>query len=72
MALTEAQLIAMREALVTAMVSGTRSVTFQDRSITYQNIDDMRKALAALDDETLLATGVTPSRRSYAAFSKGD
>ena len=72
MALTPTQLATMRDALVTAMASGTRSVSFQDRTIIYQSIDEMRKALATIDDEALVAAGSTPSRRSYVSFSKAD
>jgi Tfp pilus assembly protein PilF len=58
----------MKDSLQTAMYKGVRRVQFVDRSVDYQSIDDMRKALADLDDQ--LSTDRS-ERRSYAAFSKG-
>lgn len=71
MALTLAQLEAMRDALVTNISTGVRSTSFQDRRVDYQSVDDMRKALADIESE-IATVGSTFTRRSYAAFSKGE
>lgn len=70
MALTQSQLEAMQVALQTAMYNGVRSVTFQDRTVQYASVDDMRKALSDLGDQINSLASTTPSRRSYAAFSR--
>lgn len=70
MALTQAQLEAMQVALQTALYNGVRSVTFQDRTVQYASVDDMRKALSDLGDQITALGSTTPSRRSYAAFSR--
>lgn len=70
MALTEAQLEAMKDSLQTAMFKGITRVSFQDRTVDYASIDSMRKALADLNDELATVTSSTPTRRSFAAFSR--
>lgn len=69
MALTQSQLETMRDALQTSMYKGVKRVTFQDRTVDYATIDEMRKALANLTDQ-LGSLSATPSRRSFAAFSR--
>lgn len=71
MALTTAQLQEMKDALQTALYRGVRKVTFQDRSTEYASVDEMRRALSDLDAQIAASSTTTPSRRSYAAFSKG-
>lgn len=71
MALTTEQLETMRDALQTAMYKGIRSITMQDRTISYASTDDMRKALNDLNDQITSASATSSTtRRSYAAFSK--
>lgn len=71
MALTLSQLEAMRDALVTQISTGVRSTSFQDKRVDYQSVDDMRKALADIES-SIAAANSTFTRRSYAAFSKGE
>jgi hypothetical protein len=66
--LTELQ--AMRDALQRAIFSGTRRVQFTDRAVEYNSIDDMRKALADLDQAITAAAGTRPSSFSLAMHSR--
>ena len=70
MALTSEQLQAMRDALQTSLFKGIRSITMQDRTISYSSVDEMRKALNDLNDQIASTSSSTTPRRSYAAFSK--
>jgi hypothetical protein len=70
MALTQTQLETMKDALQSALFKGVRRVTFQDRTVDYATTDDMRKALSDLNDELGAVTSSTPTRRSFAAFSR--
>ncbi len=60
----------MQVALQTALYQGVRSVTFQDKTVNYASVDDMRKALSDLGDQITSLGSSAPSRRSYAAFSR--
>jgi hypothetical protein len=70
MALTSTQLETMKDALQTAMFKGITRVTFQDRTVDYATVGDMRKALSDLNDELASVTSTVPTRRSFAAFSR--
>ena len=69
MALTSTQLEAARDALQTAIYSGVRSVSFADRRTDYASVDEMRRALADLNNQISALTSA-PVRTAYAAFSK--
>lgn len=69
MALTATQLEGMRDALQAAIYSGVRSVSFADRRTDYASVDEMRKALADLNNQ-IAAQTATPVRTSYAAFTR--
>ena len=71
MALSSQQLQEMKDALETALYRGVRKVTFQDRSTEYASVDEMRRALSDLNAQIAASSSTPPSRRSYAAFSKG-
>lgn len=71
MAQTLTQLQAARDKLWARISSGVRSTRFQDRSIDYQSVDDMRKALDALDLQIGAASGTPAMRHSYVVFAKG-
>ena len=47
------ELQAARDTLQRAIFSGVRRVQFTDRSVEYNSVDDMRKALADLDAQLL-------------------
>lgn len=70
MALTQTQLETMQDALQTALYQGVRSVTFQDRTVNYASVDEMRRALTDLSDQIAALGTTVPSRRSFAAFSR--
>ena len=70
MALTQTQLETMQVALQTALYQGVRSVTFQDRTVQYASVDEMRRALTDLSDQIASLGTTGPSRRSFAAFSR--
>jgi hypothetical protein len=69
MALTATQLESMRDALQAAIYSGVRSVSYADRRTDYASVDEMRKALADLNNQ-IAAQSSTPIRTSYATFTK--
>ena len=64
------ELEAMRDALQRAIFSGTRRVQFTDRAIEYNSIDDMRKALADINNAIAKASGPRPSSFSLAMHSR--
>ena len=64
------ELQAMRDALQRAIFSGTRRVQFTDRAVEYNSVDDMRKALADIDNAIATASGSTPSSFSLAMHSR--
>lgn len=70
MALTSTQLETARDTLRSAIYAGVSSVHFIDRRVDYQTVEEMRKALADLNDQIAGLTGTAVVRRSYAAFSK--
>jgi hypothetical protein len=70
MALQLAELQSMRDTLQRAIFSGTRRVQFSDRSVEYNSVDDMRKALADLNAEIAKASGPAPSSFSLAMHSR--
>lgn len=73
MALSLTDLQSLRDELEKALYSGALEVRFGDRWIKYQTTDDMRKALADLNNKiTATSSGSTtnPSRTTYAGFSK--
>jgi hypothetical protein len=57
---------AEQDALRAAIASGVVSVTYADRSVTYNSLSEMRLLLAEMDRQILAA----PSYR-IATFSKG-
>jgi len=65
MAWTQTQL----DALKTAYAGGIRSVTFGDRTTTYQSQSEMAEAIAKIEAE--LARSTTPARpRQWLAYSR--
>lgn len=69
MALTLAQLEAMREALIRARSSGVLTVRHENgRTVTYRSVDEINAALAGLENDIAEASG-TPAKplvRRYA------
>lgn len=71
MALTSASLEEMRDALVRARASGTRSVTYSDgRRVEYKTDAEMSAAIADLDARLRLASGASASTIRFSS-SKG-
>ena len=64
------ELAAMRDTLQRAIFRGTRRVQFADRLVEYGGVDEMRKALATLDEEIAKATGGAPASFSLATHSR--
>lgn len=56
------------DALKAAIASGVRTVSYADRTVTYQSFDDMQKALSLMESET---SGSTSGRSTFAKFSSG-
>ena len=59
-----------RDTLQRAIFSGVRRVQFTDRSVEYNSVDDMRKALADLDVQLAKAAGAVPSSFTLATHSR--
>ena len=66
--LTELQ--SMRDTLQRAIYSGTRRVQFTDRSVEYNSVDEMRKALADLESQIANAAGVSVASFTLATHSR--
>jgi len=64
---TQADIDALKDAIKT----GVRSVSYSDRSVTYQSIDEMLKVLSAMEAEAQGSTTPTPGRSTFASFSRG-
>ncbi len=62
MALSESELNAKRDALLSSIARSTRQVASGDKSVTFQSIDEMQKALSVLDAEIAKVTGTAPAR----------
>lgn len=72
MALTLAQLQAKRDTLIAAIGEGARSIQFEGRSVTYNSIEDMLKAVSYLDSQIESSGGAERGGRfSYGTFSRG-
>lgn len=60
------------DALKAAIASGVRTVTSGDTTTTYQNLDQMLKVAALMEQEiAAAAASKTTYRRTVAGFSKG-
>lgn len=59
---------AERDALASAIKSGTSMVAYSDKTVKYASVDDMRKILAEMD--AYLAGASAPPRHSRASFSR--
>jgi hypothetical protein len=71
--LTPAQLIAMSDALLTAMGNGVRTVRFADgREQEYQSVADMQKARADIYNMYLQVTGQAGDRVALAQHKRGE
>ena len=63
MALTLTELQGMRDALVTAIGSGTLHIQFEGRAITYRSVVEMQAALTTINKEIEIAGGNTSPRQ---------
>lgn len=64
MAFTQTQL----DALDTAIAQGTRTVSFDGKTVTYHSIDEMLRLRSMMAGE--IAASTTPDRFSRASFSR--
>ena len=71
MALTLTELQGMRDALVTAIGSGTLHIQFEGRAITYRSVVEMQAALTTINNEIELAGGGCTSPRQIVITAKG-
>ncbi len=58
------------DAIDLAIGAGVKRVSYTDRTIEYQTLEEMLKARAAMQTEIAGETGVSGSRTSYAEFSR--
>lgn len=68
---TLADMLAWRDALMRARYSGTRRVTYADKTVEYGSDAEMQAALADLDRRIAAAQGPTPVTTVYIVPSKG-
>ncbi len=71
MALSLNELQGMRDALITAIGSGTLRVEFEGRSMTYRSVAEMQTALTTINKEIELAGGGSTSPRQVVITPKG-
>ncbi len=71
MALTLTELQSMRDALVTAIGSGTFHIQFEGRAITYRSVVEMQAALTTINKEIEMAGGGSMSPRQIVITPKG-
>lgn len=57
------------ETLQAAIASGSNSVRYADKSVTYNSVDEMLRVLNLMKAELFPST--VPVRRKYASFDKG-
>lgn len=58
-------------ALETAIASGTLSVRYGDRQVTYQSLSDMRRLLKQMRSEVAGAAGQRPRSRTMRMYQAG-
>lgn len=59
------------EKLERAIASGTLTVRYGDRTITYQSTDALLRARKTVSGEVEAAEGTTPRRRTFRAYQSG-
>jgi hypothetical protein len=69
--MTLSDLQTKRDALVSAMASGTLELTSGDKTIRYQSADQMQRALAVLDKEIAVASGSAVTRTVLVQHGRG-
>lgn len=70
MAVSLATLQAKRDALVLAMSSGERTVSYADRRVEYRSVEEMAEALAFLDSQIEAAGGAARADRTSYGYVK--
>lgn len=71
MALSLTEVQGMRDALITAIGSGTLRVEFEGRSMTYRSVAEMQAALSTINKEIEQAGGGSTSPRQVVITPKG-
>jgi hypothetical protein len=64
------ELLTLRDALQRALLSGVRRVQLPDRAVEYNNVDDIRKALADANTAIGTAAGTSPPSFTLATHSR--
>jgi hypothetical protein len=64
------ELLALRDALQRALLSGVRRVQMPDRATEFSSVDEIRKALADANAAIEAASGTTPSSFTLAVHSR--
>lgn len=67
MAWTQTQIDALRAAIA----SGKRTVTYGDKSVTYQSLEEMIALLRLMESEVAASGGASGGRSTLVAFSRG-
>jgi hypothetical protein len=69
--MTIPELQALRDELVKAIAAGLLELTSGDKTIRYQSTEQMRAALAVIDNELAKVSGSGTSRSTFTQFSRG-
>lgn len=69
MAMTLIELQGLRDKLVIALTKGVKSVSYDGRTHTYQDVTQMRAALQTLDSEIAQAQAASGSRSPFVYVS---
>jgi hypothetical protein len=64
------ELLALRDALQRALLSGVRRVQMPDRATEFNSVDEIRKALADANAAIEAASGTTPPSFTLATHSR--
>jgi hypothetical protein len=69
--MTASELQVLRDDLVKAIAAGLLELTSGDKTLRYQSTEQMRAALAVIDNELARANGSGTSRSTFTQFSRG-
>lgn len=59
------------DALVAAVASGEKSVSYDGKMVTYRSIDEINAVIAQITAKLAVDDGLPPTRRYYASSTKG-
>lgn len=69
--MTDVELLAKRDALLSTIANSVQAMQSGDKSITFQGIAQMEKALGIIDREIAKLTGSSGIRTTLVSFDRG-